>query len=294
MGGLFNERKSDVYKQMPAYLYPKTLLVTPNKTSLADMEAWILKSQLSYPLICKPDMGERGLMVAKVNNKTELQVYFVKSNFPFLLQEFVPFEEEIGVLHYRFPNEKKGHITSFTLKEFLSVTGNGKDTVAQLMAAYPRAKLQIDRLTAEQPNTLKKVLAQGEKLLLEPIGNHCRGTAFLNGSQHIDAELLAAFDKISKELNGIYFGRYDIRCKSIESLKQGKDFKILEINGVKAEPTHIYHPGASLLAAYKVLFKQWRIIYDLSMTNKKAGATFPSFTEGWKQVKAHFAHRKEM
>jgi hypothetical protein len=138
-----------------------------------------------------------------------------------------------------------------------------------------------------------KVLPKGEKYLLEPIGNHCRGTTFLDGNRFIDEKLVSVFDEVSHQLNGIYFGRYDIKCESIEDLKNNRNWSIIELNGVKSEPTHIYQPNASLLEAYKVLFRQWRVIYDISMANKKRGIPFPTFSEGMKEVAAAIRHNKK-
>src|SRR5262249_28764742 len=55
-----------------------------------------------------------------------------------------------------------------------------------------------------------------------------------------------------------------------KALQRG-EFQILELNGVTAEATHIYDPAVSLLEAYRVLFQQWRIAFDIGARNRDAG-----------------------
>ena len=292
MGGLFSDSKNEIYQQLPQKLIPKTFMQQPTD-NLQPIFDFMQQNNFDFPVIAKPDMGERGSLVEKVDSKEELIAYHNKTKVPYLVQEFIAYSEEVGILYYRLPNQQKGHITSVTVKEFLSVTGNGHDTIEALMSQSGRASLQIERFQNEKPDLLTKVLPKGEKRLLEPIGNHCRGTTFLDGNRFIDEKLVSVFDEVSHRLNGIYFGRYDIKCESIEALKNNRNWSIIELNGVKSEPTHIYQPNASLLEAYKVLFHQWRIIYDISMENKKRGIPFPTFSEGMKEVFAAMRHNKK-
>jgi hypothetical protein len=75
-------------------------------------------------------------------------------------------------------------------------------------------------------------------------------------------------DRISKTYDGFYFGRYDIRTPSVEDFQQGRNFKVVELNGVTSEATHIYDPRNSLWDAYRVLFAQWRIAFEIGAQNR--------------------------
>ena len=86
------------------------------------------------------------------------------------------------------------------------------------------------------------------------------------------------FDQISKGFEGFYFGRFDVRTPSVDEFKQGRNFKIIELNGVTSEATHIYDPKCSLLAAYKVLFEQWRLAFEIGGENRARGAKPSSIT----------------
>jgi hypothetical protein len=106
---------------------------------------------------------------------------------------------------------------------------------------------------------------------LVELGTHCRGAIFLNGGWVKTAQLEKAFDDISKGFEGFYFGRFDVRTPSIDEFKQGRNFKIIELNGVTSEATHIYDPQNSLLAAYRVLFEQWRLAFEIGAENRQRG-----------------------
>jgi hypothetical protein len=47
--------------------------------------------------------------------------------------------------------------------------------------------------------------------------------------------------------------------------------KIVELNGVTSEATHIYDPKFSLFDAYRVLFQQWRIAFEIGDLNRARG-----------------------
>jgi hypothetical protein len=51
----------------------------------------------------------------------------------------------------------------------------------------------------------------------------------------------------------------------------GRNLKIIELNGVTSEATHIYDPKLSLFDAYRVLFQQWRIAFEIGALNRKRG-----------------------
>ena len=43
----------------------------------------------------------------------------------------------------------------------------------------------------------------------------------------IDDELTRAFDRIADQLNGVYFCRFDMKCRSIAELKEGKQIRMV-------------------------------------------------------------------
>ena len=291
LGGFWGESKMDILKKIPSEWIPKSVFVEKEAEHAAVMDQ-LKEVGISFPLIAKPDVGERGFLVEKIDDIEGLETYRTTYTVDLVIQEFISEPEEISVLYYRYPGKETGHITSVTLKKFLSVVGDGTSTVRELVEAYPRAKLQLPLLEESKAAMMTLIPSVGEKVELVSIGNHCRGTTFLNGNAYIDQQLLDRFDHISHRLDGINFGRFDIKCRSMEELKAGRNFYILEINGVKAEPTHIYQPGFSLWEAYGILFRQWKTIYEISMANHQLGVPFPGVIDTVKRMRSVSRYKK--
>jgi hypothetical protein len=272
MGGMFGESKFDVLKKIPEKWVPKTLLIRQPAT-VQGILSDISSNGLQFPLILKPDIGERGFMVKRINSASDITNYLNSMKHDFLVQEFVDYPVELGVFYRRYPRDPKGQVTSVVIKEMLTVTGDGKSSFLELITSNDRAKLQLPKRRETYRHQLTTVLPQGEQREIVSIGNHCLGTKFLNGNGLIDTALNDVFDNLSKQINGFYFGRYDLRCESIGDLREGR-FKILELNGCGAEPAHIYDPEFPLSRAISTLIKHWKTIFDIAQQNKAQGYRF--------------------
>ena len=266
------ESKKEVYDLIPFEYYPTTLFFKAS-SSTHDILALIKQRNLKYPLIGKPDIGMKGMMVKKIENEKELSFYCENSKVDFLIQEYVPFKNEIGIFYYRYPNEEKGHISGIVKKELLAVTGNGVSTVEQLLLKNKRAVLQLPVLRKTEKDKMNIVLKKDEEFIVVPYGNHVRGAKFLDDSRLIDEELTKTIDSICKKVDGFYFGRLDICYNDWEELKQGKNFSIIELNGSGSEPTHIYDPRHSVFWAWREIAKHWRILYRISKLNHQIQKT---------------------
>lgn len=275
---MMGESKYEVLELVPESVKPKTIL-TKHSSSLPEILQILNNNNLFLPVIFKPDIGERGWMVRKINNEADITQYLSEINTDFLIQELVDLPLEFGVYYLRFPNERNGFVNSITGKEFLSVTGDGEKTLEQLIDENDRARMQWDVLSKTYKSEWSKILAVGKKKELVSIGNHCLGTTFLNCNHLITPKLSASFDAISKQINGFYFGRFDLRCASLVDLENG-NVKIVELNGCGAEPAHIYHPGASIWKGIRDLIAHWNNMYLISKQNHKRGVPYLSFTEG--------------
>jgi hypothetical protein len=239
------------------------------------------ESGLSLPVIFKPDLGERGWMVKIIRTTEDIAQYLSEIKIDFIIQELVSLPLEFGVFYVRYPNQENGFVNSITMKEFLYVIGDGKNSLKELILSKDRAKLQWETLSKKYHDQLSKIIPLNEKMELIPIGNHCLGTTFLNGNHLITPKLNESFDKISKQIKGFYFGRYDLRCASTDDLENGR-IMIMELNGCGAEPAHIYHPGASLREALRVLYHHWRNLYIVSKQNHARGVPYLSIKDGLK------------
>lgn len=277
MGGMFGESKYDILQRIPQHLIPKTIVIEPHVMPKTIMEK-LLRNGYTLPVIFKPDLGERGFMVKRINNENDIVQYLKKIRVRFLVQELVDLPLEFGVFYSRKPSEEKGKVTSIVAKEMLFVIGDGKATLQQLILERPRAKLQFEKLKETFQSSLDEIIPAGKKIELVSIGNHALGTKFLNGNNLITEKLSSSFDSISKNIDGFYFGRFDVRCESPEDLENGT-VKILELNGCGAEPAHIYDPDFKIVDALQVLFRHWRTIFEISRENHKLGIPFISLRE---------------
>lgn len=272
-GGMFFESKWDVLQIIPQHLYPSTILVKEHHTT-EQIKANMALCGLCYPLIGKPDRGERGWGVQKINNEDELEKYREKTKISFLIQQYVDYPVELSVFYIRRPGAEKGSVSSITYKKLLSVTGDGHSSLKELILASDRAYLQKRVLFDEYAAVLETVIEKGKEFNLVPYGNHVRGAEFRDYTSIVDKSLTETFDKMCRDMSGFFYGRFDLRVKSIESLKQGKDVAILELNGTGAEPAHIYDPRYKFITAQRDLFWHYRQMYEIAMYNKANGARF--------------------
>ncbi len=275
---MMGESKHEVLSLVPDEVKPKTILIKL-PSSKEEILKKIEEAQLSFPLIFKPDLGERGWMVKRIDNQRNIEEYLSEIKIDFIVQELVDLPLEFGVYYVRFPNEEKGFVNSITAKEFLFVQGDGKKTLQELIQQNDRALLQWELLEEKYKEGLDEILPDGKREVLVSIGNHCLGTKFLNANNLITPTLSNSFDRISKKINGFYFGRYDLRCATIEDLEKG-NVKIVELNGCGAEPSHIYHPNASLWKGVSDLITHWQNLYRVSRENHQRGVAYLSFREG--------------
>lgn len=127
-----------------------------------------------------------------------------------------------------------------------------------------------------QGERLYDVPSAGKRIQLVEIGAHSKGTIFLDGTRYKTDAMEAAIDRVCQSFDGFYFGRFDLRVPSLEALQQGRDFKIIELNGVTSEATSIYDPKNSVFAAYRVLCAQWRIAFEIGRQNRARGVPLTS------------------
>ena len=273
-GGFVGESKHQILdglKDAAAWLPCSTLLVSGvSGERVAEAEEFMRRRGLRFPIVLKPDAGQRGSGVAIVRSPRQLRDYLARTSFPAILQEYVP-GEEYGIFYYRYPGDGKGRIFSVTEKRMPILVGDGKCTLEKLILADDRAVCMSDFYLRQNSGRMQDVPAAGEKVQLVEIGTHCRGAIFFDGGESITPSLEEVIDQIAKTFDGFFFGRFDIRVPSRQDLRAGRNLKIIELNGVTSEATHIYDPKLSLLEAYGVLFRQWRIAFEIGDLNRGRG-----------------------
>jgi len=288
-GGLVGEPKDAIHDLMQPELLPKTLYIKePNEAFKTILEKTKLAA-ISYPLICKPNRGERGRKVAKIDNEADFRQYANDIKVDYLIQEFIDLPNEAAVMVYYMPDSDEQGIISVTDKVFLHVVGNGHDSLLGLMQQNLRALLVLDSLKKRFQHRLQEVLPEGAVLQLEPIGNHSRGTGFYDGSRFITPEMIQCFADITRNIEGVYFARYDLKYDTVENLQAGR-VKVLELNGVGADPAHVYDPKISIFKKYAVIYQQFKIIFKIAKANNKKGVPYMNLSEWfkhWKMIKTY-------
>jgi hypothetical protein len=278
MGGMFGESKYDMLRKIPDQYVAKSAVIQYPATS--ETVSQIIRSVgLSFPVIFKPDLGERGWMVRRINSREDIEKYLEEIKINFIVQEFIDLPLEFGVFYRRFPSRQEGEVVSIVMKEMLTVVGDGESSLRDLILTVDRAKLQFNTLAKKFAARLDHIPARGEEIELVSIGNHCLGTKFLNGNHLINARLNKSFNMLSHQIKDFFFGRYDLRAASLADLEEGK-IKIMELNGCGAEPAHIYHPGFSIWEAMEVMHRHWTDLYRISIENHRSGIPFVPFKEG--------------
>jgi len=277
MGGWIGESKATVFEHAGPYarrfIAPWVALDRTPTTSAAEALKAAQTAGLTLPFVAKPDMGCRGAGVRRVRSEAELADYIAAfpMNERMVFQALVDDEAEAGVFYIRKPSEARGRIVSVTLKYFPYVYGDGRSTLAELIARDPRAgQLQHIYLPRHRAR-LDWVVPKGQPFRIAFAGSHSRGTIFRNGNHLITEAMTDAFDKIGKDINEFYFGRFDVRFPDIEDLRAGRNFTIVEVNGAGAEATHIWDRRTTLCEAYGALRRQYKALWETGAENAKRG-----------------------
>lgn len=285
-GGMAMESKEEIYDLIPQQYIPKTILVNDNR-NIESILTYCRTKGIEFPMIAKPDIGMKSFGVDKINSDEELQNYMAKMPYSFLLQELIEFPHEIGLFYVRLPNESHGIITGIVSKEFMCVEGDGIQSILQLIKKDPRSHFQLKTLKRKYGDYLNTILVAKQIFILVPFGSHTRGAKFLDITHEVDQKLTDTMNKICTQIPGFFFGRLDIRYSSMDELKQGRNFSIIELNGAGSDPTHIYDPKHSLLFAWKEIIKHWKLMYSISRMNFNNGHPYLDYKAGREMLRAN-------
>lgn len=239
-------------------------------TRLEPLHAFMRDRGVDWPVVLKPDVGQRGIGVAVVRSAAEATAYLHAMPVRIVAQAYVP-GEEFGLFYVRHPDESRGRIISVTEKRMVVVTGDGRSTLERRILADPRAAMLAPQHLRRHAGRLGWVPGAGERVPLTDLGTHCRGALFLDGIDVVTPELEEAVDRLAQSYPGFHFGRMDVRAPSRTDIRAGR-FQVLEINGVTSEATHIYDPAHSLAQAHRDLRRQWELAFAIGAAHRARGA----------------------
>lgn len=290
-GGFEGEGKKEMYDQLPPHLVPRTIYIM-HDLPYEEVRRKITEAGFEYPFIVKPDVGMKGILFRKIETEVQLIKYHERIPVEYIVQDLIELPVEVSVFYYRYPDQPKGTVSGFIDKELLQVKGNGTSNLRELIEIHPRAKFRMEEMEHRHGHRFERIIPEDEIFFLSYAGNHNRGAHFTNLHKEIDEKLHKVFDELSHYTDKFFYGRYDIKTTSVEDLKNGKNFLILEFNGCGAEPNHIYDCGMSLWKAYGVLLTHWKALYKISRYNHKNGVPYWSFKRGWDFLKKSSGHFK--
>ncbi len=291
-GGVLGESKSQILdglKSTADSVLPARLVETaPTPEKRASLAAHMIEAEAElggYPIVLKPDAGERGYGVALIRSPNELEPYFRRFGGPVICQKYHPGPCEFGVFWIRKTDAidddrftPSGRIYSVTRKRFPLIEGDGVHTLEELILRHKRYRKQAKLMLRRHRDRLAWIPGEGETVRLGHAGNHAQGAIFSDGADLVTPALSAKIDEIARSYRGVGggaldFGRFDLRCPSEDDLRAGRNLAIIEVNGVFSESTNLYDPDRSAIWAYRVLFGQWKSLYEVGAARRRAGAT---------------------
>lgn len=331
-GGLVGESKSEILSSMPDEAVLAHALVPGGSASDASSRARLAIESVErraevgpWPVILKPDSGQRGFAVKLARGPEDVERYFAEVHGPVIVQRYHAGPHECGILWVRglgrrvtksrsHEDEKArrdigtegqrgrgaeglvGGIYAVTRKDFSFVEGDGERTLERLILDHPRYRCQAAVFMARFADARVRVPRAGERVRLAEAGNHCQGTLFRDGSDLVTPALVARIDAIAGAYRGpngegFDFGRFDVRYESEEALREGRGFGIVELNGITSEATNLYDPARGPLWAYSVLFGQWRELYRVGAERRAEGVRPLTAREAIAFARSHFRER---
>ena len=286
-GGLIGESKCAILDALrrvdPASVVEAYAITGSSGTErILALHEILCEHRIRLPFILKPDVGQRGAGVKLIRSLRIALDYLEHVDAPVIVQRYAPGPREVGVFYYRFPNEFRGRIFSITEKIFPSLIGDGKRTIEELITDDPRAAIIAGKYLRRFASHRGEILAAGAELKLVESGNHAQGCIFRDGRRLWTPELEVAIDRLSR-IPGFFVGRYDIRYATEEDLRRGRNFQVVELNGAASEATNIYDARNSLGTAYRTLFDQWRLVFQIGAANRARGAVPSSLLDLWRE-----------
>ncbi|MBU2285550.1 MAG: hypothetical protein KKC85_03850, partial [Gammaproteobacteria bacterium] len=195
-GGLVGEGKLEYFSGMGSLARSVTAahcgVLNDGAADAVTLARAMRSAGLSFPIVVKPNLGQCGHGVRRVDDMAGLQAYLVA--FPIgetvVLQRYLPQDGEAGIFYARDPATGAGRIIGLALRHFPRVEGDGCRTVAELVAADPRARRASGSRRHEWSVPASSVPAAGEAVRLSTIGSTRVGGLYRDGASAITSDLV--------------------------------------------------------------------------------------------------------
>ncbi|MEO6365623.1 MAG: hypothetical protein ABIO38_06210, partial [Luteimonas sp.] len=275
-GGLVGEGKLEYFRQMGPLARAATAehigVRVEESTHASDVVAAMHAAGLRFPIVVKPDLGWCGYGVRKIVDDDALAHYL--SLYPrgqmLVLQRYLAEEGEAGLFYMRHRDELTGRLVGVLLRHYPHVIGNGRDTVATLIAADQRLKRATGSRLHECLYDPAFVPSAGEKVRLSTIASTRVGGMYEDATAAATPALTARIDAIARDMPDFHVGRFDVRYSTLEALRAG-ELTIMEVNGAGSEAVHAWDPKYSIAEVYRIVFAKQRALFRIADANRRAG-----------------------
>lgn len=286
-GGVVGESKFEILSRLPRDCTIPSAVLEPGIERVETLHSIMRNRAWSFPIVLKPDVGQRGTGVRLVTNLDAAAQYLDRMTSRVVVQPYHPGPFEAGLFYYRMPNWRRGRILGITDKHFPFVVGDGVSTAEDLVWSHRRYRMQANMFLSRLGNRRLIVPRAGESVRLGVAGNHAQGAMFKDGRHLMTRSLETRIDAIARHYDGFFIGRFDVRYSDPAEFMAGRDIAIVELNGATAECTNIYDPDGSLWSAYRQLFKQWSLVFAIGAANQRRGHQGSSFQRLLSLVRQH-------
>jgi len=275
-GGLVGEGKLEYFATMGSLARSATApfvgVAARADLSESDLKRAMAATELTFPIIAKPDLGLCGFGVRRINDMAELIAYFAAfpPNETVVLQAFLQEEHEAGIFYARDPAAGQGRIIGLVLRYFPRVVGDGERSVRELMITDHRARRMLAASKHESVVAVDRVPSRGEMVRLATIGSTRVGGLYVDGGNYATELLSTRMDAIARDMHSFYCGRFDVRYASLHDLMEGR-FTIIEVNGAGSEAIQAWDPQIGLLKGLGMIFSKQRLLFSIGAQMRKLG-----------------------
>ena len=282
-GGMLDESKTDVEQLIPAPYRVKGFSLDTSE----NFKVQLFQNAIDFPIIIKPDIGLKGYAVRKLDSLEEAvhHIATLDNETTWLVQEFVPYDKGFSILYYRNRKANTHVVLSLIEKRYPIIIGDGQSSIGDLILALDNPFLDHDWLKTKWHPRWHEVLASGQQLVIDNVGNYSRGASFHSMMEFVDQDFSNTVHKLFEDFKGVDFFRADLKADDLQGFLEGH-FSIIEINGAKGEPLHIYDRKHRFISNTKDIFRHWKQLSQVSSGNHSYGAKYPSFWSGIKALKA--------
>jgi hypothetical protein len=238
LGGFHRASKKHINSLFPREYLPEESFFLPGE----DPENCVVqvRERLGYPCFAKPDDQRKGMGVKRIESEDELRGYLQQAPGPVILQAALPEEKEYAVFVWRMPGGST-RISGLAGKKLLRVCADGKRSIGEMLEENMRYRMAEKYIRPQWRQRWDEIPPAGEEILIQPVGNHNKGTRFNDSTHEVTPAMEAFFDNILPD--GIHYGRFDLKAPDLASLETGKGLKIIEFNGTIADPVHALDPA---------------------------------------------------